>query len=163
PKRPLCRKPLLFGQAPFSRRAALESRPTGQPWCRGNDSDEGAFVSHTVAPRIQLTRRRRSRCPWDLRLGKIGVTVDLGISLLLASGDSLSKNLWISDRVSPPAESIRSLSVLVLAITGFIFIVVEGILIYAIVRFRRRAGAARTEPPQVYGSKPIEIAWTAAP
>jgi cytochrome c oxidase subunit 2 len=99
------------------------------------------------------------------------------ISLLLASADGSSQNLSIFDPVSPPAESIRSLSVLVLAITGFIFVVVEGILIYAIVRFRRRSAAGtslppgrtgesamrETEPPQVYGSKPIEIAWTAAP
>jgi cytochrome c oxidase subunit II len=65
------------------------------------------------------------------------------------------------DPASPGAESIRNLAVLVLAITGFIFVVVEGILFYAIVRFRR--GPAGSEPPQVYGSKPIEIAWTAAP
>jgi cytochrome c oxidase subunit 2 len=69
----------------------------------------------------------------------------------------------IFDPVSPPAESIRDLSILVLAITGFIFIVVEGILIYSIVRFRRRGASGSAEPPQVYGSKPIEIAWTAAP
>src|SRR5215467_388108 len=74
----------------------------------------------------------------------------------------------IFDPASPPAESIRNLSVLVLAITGFIFIAVEGILIYSIVRFRRPAATGVTpgagaEPPQVYGSKPIEIAWTAAP
>src|SRR5262249_9433470 len=52
---------------------------------------------------------------------------------------------------------------LVLAITAFIFLVVEGILVYSIFRFRRRAAAGAAEPPQVYGSKPIEIAWTAAP
>ncbi len=79
----------------------------------------------------------------------------------------LAENLSIFDPVSPPAEWIRDLSVLVLAITGFIFVVVEGILIYALVRFRRRevagAGSDEKEPPQVYGSKPIEIAWTAAP
>src|SRR5262249_51715981 len=72
-------------------------------------------------------------------------------------------DLSIFDPVSPPAESIHSLSVLVLAITGFIFVVVEGILIYSIVHFRRRAAEASAEPPQVYGSKPIEVAWTAAP
>jgi cytochrome c oxidase subunit 2 len=77
--------------------------------------------------------------------------------------DAPTHDLSIFDPVSPPAESIRSLSVLVLAITGFIFIVVEGILVYAIVRFRRRAGVSAAEPPQVYGSQPIEIAWTAAP
>jgi cytochrome c oxidase subunit II len=85
------------------------------------------------------------------------------IPLLLASVDGSTQNLSIFDPVSPPAESIRSLSVLVLAITGAIFIVVEAILIYAIVRFRHRGTVASTEPPQVYGSKPIEIAWTAAP
>src|SRR5437763_986812 len=79
------------------------------------------------------------------------------------------------DPASPGAESIRNLSVLVLAITGSIFLLVEGILFYAIVRFRRGTpphltlspsggeGSGETEPPQVYGSKPIEIAWTAAP
>src|SRR6516162_4494376 len=96
---------------------------------------------------------------------------------LLADGAAAAQSLSIFDPASPPAESIRSLSVLVLAITGFIFIAVEGILIYSIVRFRRRAasgtplpteragGSAKREmePPQVYGSKPIEIAWTAAP
>jgi cytochrome c oxidase subunit 2 len=98
------------------------------------------------------------------------------IPWLLADADGSRENLSIFDPVSPPAESIRNLSVLVLAITGFIFIVVEGILIYSIVRFRRRRAAgvapgadatglteSETEPPQVYGSKPIEIAWTAAP
>src|SRR6185369_4288489 len=81
----------------------------------------------------------------------------------MASADGSAQNLSIFDPVSPPAESIRSLSVLVLAITGFIFVVVEGILIYALLGFRRRGAAPGAEPPQVYGSKPIEVAWTAAP
>jgi cytochrome c oxidase subunit 2 len=85
------------------------------------------------------------------------------IALLLANADGPTQNLSIFDPASPPAESIRQLSVLVLAITAFIFIAVEGILIYSIVRFRRRGATATGEPPQVYGSKPIEIAWTAAP
>src|SRR5438309_1184341 len=63
------------------------------------------------------------------------------IPSLMASAVASVQNLSIFDPVSPPAESIRNLSVLVLAITGFIFIAVEGILIYSIVRFRR--GAAR--------------------
>jgi cytochrome c oxidase subunit 2 len=67
------------------------------------------------------------------------------------------------DPVSPPAVSIRDLSVLVIAITGAIFFIVEGVLLYSIIRFRRRPADAPGEPPQVYGSQPIEIAWTAAP
>ena len=89
--------------------------------------------------------------------------------LLLARGGT--QDLSIFDPASPPAESIRALSVLVLAITAFIFVVVEGILIYSVIRFRQGRQVANlphdanatAEPPQVYGSKPIEIAWTAAP
>jgi cytochrome c oxidase subunit 2 len=73
------------------------------------------------------------------------------------------QNLSIFEPASPPAESIRALSVLVLAITGLIFVLVEGILITLIVRSRRRAIDDTKEPPQLYGSQPIEIAWTAAP
>ncbi|HVU88714.1 MAG TPA: cytochrome c oxidase subunit II [Pirellulales bacterium] len=65
---------------------------------------------------------------------------------------------------SPPAESIRALSILVLAITLGIFFVVEGVLLYCLVQFRKQKSAKEgTEPAQVYGSKSIEIAWTVAP
>jgi cytochrome c oxidase subunit II len=87
----------------------------------------------------------------------------MGISLLLAANEHPRQDLSIFDPVSPPAESIFNSSVLVLAIAAFIFLVVEGVLIYAVIRFRRRPAPDTTEPAQVYGSKPIEIAWTAAP
>ena len=65
---------------------------------------------------------------------------------------------------SPPAESIRDLSTLVIAIALGIFLVVEGVLCYCIVQFRRRRSEQiAVEPAQVYGSKPIEVAWTVAP
>ena len=64
------------------------------------------------------------------------------IPWLLADADGSRENLSIFDPVSPPAESIRNLSVLGLAITGFMFIGVEGILISSIVRFRHRRAAA---------------------
>jgi cytochrome c oxidase subunit II len=73
------------------------------------------------------------------------------------------ENLSILDPVSPPAESIRDLTFLILAITGLIFLIVEGVLLYAVFRFRHGPPNGTGEPPQVYGSKPIEIAWTAAP
>ncbi|HVA45353.1 MAG TPA: cytochrome c oxidase subunit II [Pirellulales bacterium] len=82
---------------------------------------------------------------------------------LLASGPDAVQNLSIFDPASPSAESIRSLSLLVAAISAFIFIIVEGVLFYSVARFRGRGGPQASEPPQVYGSKAIEIAWTAAP
>jgi cytochrome c oxidase subunit 2 len=85
----------------------------------------------------------------------------MGLLPLLANSNPT--NLSIFDPASPPAERIRELSVLVLAITGAIFFVVEGVLVYSLARFRRRPADGTGEPPQVYGSQPIEIAWTAAP
>src|SRR4051812_15610672 len=84
-------------------------------------------------------------------------------SLLVGGGGQLAHNLSIFAPASPPAESIRDLSILIFAITGFIFLVVEGVLVYSILRFRRKPSDMQGEPPQVYGSMPIEIAWTAAP
>lgn len=84
-------------------------------------------------------------------------------TLLNNAGAQVTQNVSIFAPVSPQAESIRTLSILVFAITGFIFLVVEGVLIYCIVRSRRRVPGDTSEPPQVYGSKPIEVAWTAAP
>ena len=63
---------------------------------------------------------------------------------------------------STPADAIAWLSVLVLGMTGGIFVVVCGLLIYTIVRFRRRHDEAH-EPAQVYGSNQVELAWTVVP
>src|SRR5579859_912725 len=42
-----------------------------------------------------------------------------------------------------------------------VFIFVEGVLIYSVFRFRRRANAA--VPAQIHGNLQIEILWTVAP
>jgi cytochrome c oxidase subunit 2 len=63
---------------------------------------------------------------------------------------------------STPAEAIAGLSVLVLGMTGAIFVVVCGLLVYALVRFRG-ARDDGLEPAQVYGSNQVELAWTVVP
>ena len=67
------------------------------------------------------------------------------------------------DSASTPAYAIRELSWLVLGITGGIFLVVAGLLAYILVRFRGRTGTEGSEPPQIYGSLRIELAWTIVP
>jgi cytochrome c oxidase subunit II len=62
-----------------------------------------------------------------------------------------------------PAHSIFDLSILVLAICGAIFVVVSGLLLYALIRFRHRRGLSLREPPQIYGSTQIELSWTVLP
>jgi len=64
---------------------------------------------------------------------------------------------------STPARAIVDLSVLVLGVTGAIFVVVAALLVYAIVKFRATPANADREPAQVYGSTQIELAWTIVP
>jgi len=63
---------------------------------------------------------------------------------------------------STPAEAIAGLSFLVLGVTATIFVVVCGLLVYTLVRFRRTTDEG-DEPPQVYGSNQVELAWTVVP
>jgi cytochrome c oxidase subunit 2 len=74
-----------------------------------------------------------------------------------------SNSLSVFEAASPPAASIRDLFYLVIVITGLIFLLSEGLIVYCIWRFRRRPETTPGEPPQIYGSNPIEVAWTVAP
>jgi cytochrome c oxidase subunit 2 len=69
----------------------------------------------------------------------------------------------ILDPRSTAAESIKHLSLFILAITGVIFLVVFTLLTYAVVKFRNRVTGTGREPAQVYGSTQIELAWTIIP
>jgi cytochrome c oxidase subunit 2 len=64
-----------------------------------------------------------------------------------------------------PAQLIFGLSTLVLSFTLGIFLVVGGLLLYALIRFRHRASDANAthEPAQIYGSNQIELSWTVIP
>ena len=63
---------------------------------------------------------------------------------------------------STPAREVNDLSLFVLAISAAIFVGVSVLLVYALVRYRARAGET-SEPPQVFGSVQIELAWTIIP
>jgi cytochrome c oxidase subunit II len=64
---------------------------------------------------------------------------------------------------SSPAREILGLSHFVLLITGSIFVVVAGLLVYVIFRFRDRPTDRDHEPAQIYGSLQVELAWTVIP
>lgn len=66
--------------------------------------------------------------------------------------------------LASPAKSEYDIALFTFAITAAIFVVVSTLIIFTMVRFRRRPGDdTRQEPPQVYGSNQIEVAWTVIP
>jgi cytochrome c oxidase subunit II len=62
-----------------------------------------------------------------------------------------------------PAHSIFNVSMLVLSVTLAIFLVVAGLLLYALIRYRHRPENSDREPAQIYGSNQIELSWTVIP
>ncbi len=55
------------------------------------------------------------------------------------------------------AGSVDSLFLVVLIVTGIAFVVVEGILIYFLIRYRHRQGQKAS---YVHGNRQLELAWT---
>src|SRR5262245_31493763 len=85
----------------------------------------------------------------------------LSAGCVFANGASGVTNIFKPN--GAPARSIVDYTVLVLAVCAVIFVIVVGLLVYTVVRFRHRRGDAGNEPPQVYGSNQIELAWTVIP
>jgi len=80
-----------------------------------------------------------------------------------APSDGSLRVTYIFAPLSTPAEAVYEASLLVLAICASSFLVVGGLLAYIIIRFRHRPADTSREPPQVYGSNQIELAWTVVP
>ncbi len=103
-----------------------------------------------------------------LRSKPKGGLLSLGASLFvllspLAFAQGPSPVPDIFNTVSTPADAIHRLSLFVLVITGLIFVVVFSLLVYAVIRFRHRSSDDDREPPPVYGSNQMELAWTVVP
>ena len=83
----------------------------------------------------------------------------LAVLLLLVGACSTGKqSTW--DPVGPVAEKQLQLFNVLLWVMVAVFVFVEGILLYAIIRYRSRPGRV---PSRTHGNLPLEIAWTIIP
>lgn len=80
-------------------------------------------------------------------------------SILLAACGENSPS--ILNTAGPVAESETSLFWLILVISVIIFVLVEGILIFSIIRYRERPGMPN--PFQNHGNLKLELVWTVIP
>ena len=87
----------------------------------------------------------------------------LAASMCIAGPQATNPVPSIFEPHSTPADSIVHLSWFVLGISALIFVVVAGLLTYAVVKFRSKSSDELREPAQVYGSTQIELAWTVIP
>ena len=91
------------------------------------------------------------------RLVQLGL---ISVLLLLVAGCSKDgQSTW--EAFGPVAQKQLDLFNVLLWVMVAVFIIVEGVLVYAIVRYRRRPGDAK--PPQIHGNTSLEIILTIIP
>jgi cytochrome c oxidase subunit 2 len=93
---------------------------------------------------------------------RIITVVVVGIALIAAGVIVGLTARWMPVQASAEAASVDSLFNTLLAIATVVFLVVEGVLVYSIIRFRRRPGDDSDGPP-IHGNASLEIIWTAIP
>jgi len=108
--------------------------------------------------RIQGALNSKAICVFRMALSMCWST-----SLASASSAPALSPTNIFAPASTPAKSIFDLSMFVFAVVTGIFLVVFTLLVYSIVKFRKRSNDDAREPAQVYGSNQVELAWTVIP
>ena len=84
--------------------------------------------------------------------------VPLALVALLVFAPAASAGWFLPESGgSPNADAIRTLYILIAVIALFIFIGVEGLLIYSMIKFRARKGRVAA---QIHGNTRLEIGWT---
>ena len=104
------------------------------------------------------------RMHWKIRPRQLAsVAIIAGLALALAACGSYGKSYPNStfNNTTEFNTEIKSLWDTLLFWGTLVFVIVEAILLYTIVRFRRKSDA--DEPKHVHGNTTLEIAWTIAP
>ncbi|MBC8171751.1 MAG: cytochrome c oxidase subunit II [Anaerolineae bacterium] len=74
----------------------------------------------------------------------------------------MSSPTWFPVQASTQAEQGVGLFRVLLTLGGVVFLLVQGLLLYSIVRFRARPGDT-SDGPNIHGNVTLEIIWTAIP
>ena len=99
------------------------------------------------------TTARRWRSKYPVIFGILAVLL-----LLVVACSTGKQSTW--DPVGPVAEKQLQLFNVLLWTMVAVFVLVEGALVYALIRFRSRPGR---EPSRTHGNLPLEITWTIIP
>jgi cytochrome c oxidase subunit 2 len=101
--------------------------------------------------------------PWPVR--KLLALALVAAAALAAAAVAYAGNGGIAPPSphSPNAGRINDAYYLILAVTGAVFLLVEGALVTFIVRYRRRGRPREAEGPQIRGNTRLELIWTGVP
>jgi cytochrome c oxidase subunit II len=98
-----------------------------------------------------------------IRRGLLAAPPVIGLGLGFGSASPAAAQSWVVSPASGNAEIISQLFWFTLVLAGVVFVLVEGLLIYSGLRFRRRAVTPTREPPQIHGNTRLEVMWAIVP
>ena len=91
----------------------------------------------------------------------LAVVVALAI-FLVQNGEAVVRSFFPPDPVTRQGREINDLYTVVFIIAAAIFFLVEGLIVWSVIRYRRRPGDTEL-PPQTHGHNLAEVIWTVIP
>lgn len=101
------------------------------------------------------TSTSTSKMPVRLRLGTLAA-----VSAVLLGACAKVAPQTTFEPQGPIARQINDLINPVFIVAGIVFVLVQGLVVFAVIRYRDRG---QPEPEQIHGSTRLEIAWTLVP
>ncbi len=112
-----------------------------------------------TSPEMSSGDRQRSTARW-FRPQRFALFGALAVLFVLSAACSQGfQSTW--DPIGPVAEKQLQLFNVLLWTMVAVFVLVEGALLYIVIRYRRRPGQPR--PPQIHGHTALEVTWTIIP
>ena len=95
--------------------------------------------------------------------GLIAVVALVGLGyLIVTNAPQIVRSFWPPQPVSAQGQKIDDLYTIVFTIAAIIFFIVEGLIVWTVIRYRRRPGDDEL-PPQTHGHNLAEVVWTVIP
>jgi cytochrome c oxidase subunit 2 len=148
--------------------AGVDRPPVAFPTAPKSSPRERRCASRPRSRRSMTTPRRSGLSPAILLGGAALVVVVVFLGILALRGNVVDQlgHVWAS--FFPPAATtaegaeIRGLYDVVFLFAAVIFLVVEALIVFAVVRYHRRPTDTEL-PPQIHGNNLLEIVWTLIP
>jgi cytochrome c oxidase subunit 2 len=96
--------------------------------------------------------------------GRAAILSLLAVAALLVAGctDFDPRTAFPPDAASTQGQAVRNIYDVIFLIGIAVFLLVEALILFAVIRYRRRKGDDEL-PPQIHGNNKLEIIWTALP
>ena len=116
---------------------------------------------HTQTPGSHGTLMRAGGSVWRSRWIWRAAAAVVGLTLALAALGVVEAQAFPPEARSQQGGDIRDLYFVIFAVAAVVFILVEAMILYVVMRYRQRPGDGL--PPQIHGNRIAEIAWTGIP